>query len=176
MLNVGCGSHRAAAPWINVDRSLGSPLREDGFRDFPCHPDIIADVRALPFADDTVDAIYAGHVLEHIEYEQNHLALTELWRVLAPGGRLCVVGPDMDRAVGELAEFAPCIWPGMSGEWSTWPGAGHQYCPTAANTADVLRVVFPDAAEVPVGNLDGFWPITDRTGWQFSFLATKEAA
>ena len=167
-LNVGCGGLPGPKPWINVDRSTGT-------RSFPCHPDVVADLRTLPFKDDAADAVYAGHVLEHIEYDEVCDALAELRRVLRPGGELAVVGPDMDRAVGEFAEFAPIIWPGLDGDWSSWPGAGHQYCPTATNTLDRIVQVFPDAHEVPVAGLDESWPIVDRAGWQFAFLATKEA-
>jgi predicted SAM-dependent methyltransferase len=134
---------------------------------------VVADIRDLPFPDGSAEAVYAGHVLEHIEYHEVGAALTEIRRVLQPGGRLGVVGPDMDRAVGEFAEFAPCIWPGLTGEWSSWPGARHQYIPTAENTLALILPVFPNAREVPVSELDGFWPILDRGGWQFAFEATK---
>jgi SAM-dependent methyltransferase len=176
MLNVGCGGHRAPDPWVNIDRGLGSPVREDGNRSFPCHPDVIADVRSLPFEDGSASAIYAGHVLEHIEYDEVHLALEEFRRVLEPGGKLAIVGPDMDRAVGEFEEFAVCIWPGLVGEWSNWAGAPHQYRPTAVNTWKLIVPVFPHAREVPVGDLDSFWPAPSRDGWQFAFLAQKEGS
>ena len=164
ILNIGCGGHPFPAPWINIDRSTGS-------RGFPCHPDVIADVRDLPFDDGSVDAIYAGHVLEHIEYEDCPAAVREMRRVLRPGGRLAVVGPDMDRAHGEWAEFAPLIWPGLVGEWSSWPGAAHQYIPTAANTLAFLEPVFPNVVEIPIVDLDPFWPAPSRDGWQFAFVA-----
>lgn len=150
-----------------MDRSFGT-------RGFPCHPDVIADTRHLPYGDGSASAIYAGHVLEHIEYDDVHLAIMEFRRVLEPGGLLAIVGPDMDRARGEFAEYAPCIWPGLTGEWSTWPGAAHQYCPTAANTRPLIAPFFPNVAEVPITELDDSWPITDRAGWQFAFLAEKE--
>lgn len=163
-LNLGCGGHHAPAPWVNIDRSLGS-------RGFPCHPDVLADLRALPIPDASADAVYAGHVLEHIEYELNHLALAEMRRVLKPGGSLCIVGPDYDRATGEWADLAECIWPGLSGEWHEWPGAQHQYCSTAANTAPLVRAVFPGAVEVPIGDLDpDVWPVMNQDGWQFAFV------
>jgi SAM-dependent methyltransferase len=46
---------------------------------------------ALPFADDTFDVVAAFDVLEHCEPE--HRALSELTRVLRPGGRLLMSVP-----------------------------------------------------------------------------------
>jgi SAM-dependent methyltransferase len=151
---------------VNIDRSLGT-------RGFPCHPDVVADIRRLPWTDESVDAVYAGHVLEHIPYEDGTSAVAEMRRVLKPGGRLCIVGPDMDRCVGEFADLAPCVWPGMDGDWATWEGAGHEYCSTATNTRPLISAVFPDVVEVPMGELDEFWPPTNHDGWQFAFLAVK---
>jgi SAM-dependent methyltransferase len=47
--------------------------------------------RPLPFANGTFDAIVAAEVLEHLV--EDHLALLELRRVLADGGRLIVTVP-----------------------------------------------------------------------------------
>ena len=58
-LNLGCGSHVAPSPWVNVDCSYGTA-------GFPCFPDVLCDIRTLPWQDGEVDAVYAGHVLEHL--------------------------------------------------------------------------------------------------------------
>lgn len=42
----------------------------------------------LPFADGAVHAIYASHVIEHIEWSRVAFALEEACRVLRPGGTL----------------------------------------------------------------------------------------
>lgn len=42
------------------------------------------DLRRLPFADASYDLVYASHVLEHID--DDHAALSEVRRVLRPGG------------------------------------------------------------------------------------------
>ena len=50
-----------------------------------------ADALALPFPDATFDRIIASEVLEHIWADE--LAISELVRVLRPGGRLAVTVP-----------------------------------------------------------------------------------
>lgn len=46
--------------------------------------DVKADLCDLPFGDDTFDIIFCNHVLEHIE--DDHKAMSELFRVMKPGG------------------------------------------------------------------------------------------
>lgn len=46
----------------------------------------------LPLADSAVDRILMVHALEHAE--NPHQTLMEMWRVLAPGGRLVIVVPN----------------------------------------------------------------------------------
>ncbi len=48
------------------------------------HPDILGDIHALPFADNSIDAITCVYVLEHVEEPQK--AVKEMYRVLKPGG------------------------------------------------------------------------------------------
>lgn len=48
-----------------------------------------ADVRSLPFAAGTFDAVFSGSTLDHFESETDiGVAIRELGRVLRPGGRL----------------------------------------------------------------------------------------
>ena len=47
-----------------------------------------ADVRSIPYADESFDMVMAAHVLEHLPHP--YRALKEMMRVLKPGGRLFI--------------------------------------------------------------------------------------
>ena len=50
------------------------------------------------FADNSIDEVYASHVLEHLGFrEELPKALREIWRVLKPGGVLKISVPDFER-------------------------------------------------------------------------------
>ncbi len=63
----------------------------------PCvdHVGNASDLRR--FEDGSFDQIYASHVVEHYDYQNQLLAtLKEWYRVLRPAGMLCVSVPDLD--------------------------------------------------------------------------------
>ena len=62
------------------------------------HVDYLGDVRLVvrDFADDTVDEIYASHVLEHLGYDAAlPETLAQFARILKPGGRCHIGVPDL---------------------------------------------------------------------------------
>ena len=80
-INIGAGL-RPVVGWTNID----------------LHPaELALDLRwGLPLADGTVDLAYSAHCLEH-QYLADALGtLREIHRVLAPGGRLRLVVPDIE--------------------------------------------------------------------------------
>lgn len=93
LLNLGCGARRHP-DWVNVD--------------FCAHaPDVLAHDLAtpLPFADDSFDAVYHSHVLEHLPREAASGFLAECRRVLRPGGVLRVAVPDLERLARTYLEL-----------------------------------------------------------------------
>ncbi|RZL03858.1 MAG: methyltransferase domain-containing protein [Rubrivivax sp.] len=59
--------------------------------------DYLGDVCDLSqFADNSIDELYASHVLEHISQAKVGPTLKGLHRVLKPGGRLLISVPDLD--------------------------------------------------------------------------------
>jgi len=88
-LNLGCG-RRQIDGWTGVDvRNYGQ--------------DHIADIRRLPFADESADAIMAIHVLEHFYLWEVQGLMAEWVRVLRPDGELIVEVPDIFLAVSRMA-------------------------------------------------------------------------
>ena len=59
--------------------------------------DFVGNCTSLsPFAENTVAAIYASHVVEHLAHSSEvRLALKEFYRVLKPAGKLYIAVPDM---------------------------------------------------------------------------------
>jgi ubiquinone/menaquinone biosynthesis C-methylase UbiE len=60
--------------------------------------DVKADAGDLPFPDNSVEEIWASHILEHIPPPRVQPVLREWLRVLEPGGTLTVATPDLDDA------------------------------------------------------------------------------
>lgn len=59
-----------------------------------------ADSQLLPFADDSLDVVTCCHSFHH--YPDQARVVSEMHRVLRPGGRLFLLDGDRDRPVGRL--------------------------------------------------------------------------
>ncbi len=76
ILEVGSGNGLVAY----YLKSIGLAVKVCDF-DARVKPDIIADVRSLPLADDSFDAVAAFQILEHIPFKEVVVALGEIKRV-----------------------------------------------------------------------------------------------
>jgi predicted SAM-dependent methyltransferase len=63
---------------------------------------IALDMRAIEMEDESVDAVFASHVLEHIR--EDGKALRELYRVLRPGGIAILPVPIVSNSTIEYPE------------------------------------------------------------------------
>lgn len=65
--------------------------------------------RPWPFADGSVSAILASHILEHFDKQEGRLFLRECYRILKPGGILALAVPDMDKFITArlTGDFSP---------------------------------------------------------------------
>lgn len=109
-VNLGCGP-LAPANWINVDGSWNAWFtHHPGLRKFfetigffrkgsggrwSVRPLVHDITKPLPFATNSISAIYGSHVFEHLYRSDAIRLLVECKRVLKPGGILRLVVPDV---------------------------------------------------------------------------------
>ena len=68
------------------------------------NPDIIADLRDLPFDDSSVDEIYACAVIEHFGRHEQKSVLSEWYRILRPGSYLYLSTTDFEQCARHYLE------------------------------------------------------------------------
>ncbi len=88
-VQLGPGQRNYLDGWVNVDANM-----------FTGRCDVWTDIsRRLPFRDESVDAVYSHHVIEHLPDLWGHFR--EVFRILKPGGVVRVGGPNGDAAMRE---------------------------------------------------------------------------
>lgn len=95
-VEIGPGKHPLGDDWTTVG-TAGS--------DHEC----LWGMQRLPFDDDSVDEIYASHVIEHVPWWRTQSAIDEAFRVLRPGGTIELHTIDFAKVVelylrGEAAD------------------------------------------------------------------------
>lgn len=91
-VQLGPGQGNYLPGWVNVDANM-----------FTGRCDVWADLRnPLPFHDETVDAMYSHHVVEHLPSLVSHLA--DVFRCLRPDGVYRLGGPNGDSAIRRFLE------------------------------------------------------------------------
>jgi len=97
VLHVGCGSYHPESLPLELRTEEWQEIRLD--IDPNMNPDILGTITDLSAVDDnSVDAVYSSHNLEHIYDYEVPLALAEFKRVLKSGGLTWLVVPDMQTA------------------------------------------------------------------------------
>lgn len=91
-VQLGPGQDKYIPGWINVDANM-----------FTGKCDVWADLRhPLPFLDNTIEAMYSHHVIEHLPSLETHFR--DVLRCLSPGGVYRVGGPNGDSAIRKFME------------------------------------------------------------------------
>jgi len=101
VLDLGCGTyrtpqmiHQAGLPTTGCD--LFSEVKLKVYREVvgPNGPTLVSyDGKTIPFEDDTFDTVGTLCVFEHVS-DMEHM-LREIARVLKPGGRMIILGPNL---------------------------------------------------------------------------------
>ena len=100
-INLGCSIYKLHG-FENID--ILPTISEPTNGDFGVKPDVVADVRCLPYEEESVDFIYAGHLLEHFYWKETAALLAEWRRVLKTGCKLCITAPDCFWGAKNFAE------------------------------------------------------------------------
>jgi predicted SAM-dependent methyltransferase len=113
-LHLGCGRIRLPG-YINVDIQPGAAV------------DKVADLRALPWPDSSVDMVYSCAAIEHFGRREWIDVLKEWARVLKPGGLLRLSTADFEAAIeryreaGNLQELLGLLIGGQKDDYD-WHG------------------------------------------------------
>ena len=142
-LNIGGG--RTPIPgYLTVDRVFGD------------------EAYPLEFGDDTLDEIYASHVLEHFGWSEYEDVLRDWIRAIRPGGTLRISVPDIDRAMAMAGQ------PGMPPVGAVLMGGQtdpNDFHKSAWNTPDLTALL----KRLGLVNVREFEPFAnDCSRWPFS--------
>ena len=80
-INMGCGWRNFGKDWIHIDGGSYEHLDYN-------------NINVLPFEDNSIDLIYASHVIEYFDLIEINTLLKEWNRVLKKGSTLRVAVPD----------------------------------------------------------------------------------
>jgi predicted SAM-dependent methyltransferase len=106
-LHIGCGKGLLAG-WINIDIHP-APLS-------------INVLRGLPFRTGSVRHIFVSHFLEHLFFPRDVKPfLAELRRVLAPGGIVRIVVPDIEQCIEAYTAKDQAFFASRRETWEWWP-------------------------------------------------------
>ncbi|MDT3396111.1 class I SAM-dependent methyltransferase [Streptomyces sp. B1866] len=112
VLDIGCGNGKFLSR-LHQDRpdlrTVGMDISAGILADLADKAVLVADAHALPFGDDTADAVLALHMLYHVA--DIPAAIEELARVLRPGG-MVIASTNSDTDKRELDQ----IWQRAAGD------------------------------------------------------------
>ena len=129
VLDLAAGTGTSSVPFadagaqvVSVDMSLG--MLFEGLRRNPDLSFVAGDALALPFADDAFDAATVSFGLRNVQ--DTEAALTELLRVVKPGGRLVICefsAPTWGPWRRVYTTYLPVVVPGVAKLVSPNPAA-----------------------------------------------------
>lgn len=178
-VNIGCGPHRARAPWVNVDRVyLPGRIEPDMVNKSGLPADLAPD--PIPYGSAT--HVYLGHVLEHVRWETVPDFLRSVRTLTESGGLVAVVGPDVQKVIAGHKEgrypwslVSACL-EGSNAQIddieATHDGARHQWNCTEERVVEAFGLAgFVDIEPFKPRELSGEWPLVSPADWQCAVVA-----
>ena len=89
--DLGCG----ALPRLEIGVDIDKSLKKLWLERFPGRPFIIADIKFLPFKNESLDELISVHSIEHFSHREVPLILKEWCRVLKRGAKLTISCPNI---------------------------------------------------------------------------------
>jgi len=185
LLNAGCGTHYADG-WVNTD------VWDDGIT---TRPDIkVEPGKPYPFSDNYFDAVFLGHVLEHMDWKEVPNFLNDMKRISKPNAKFLICGPDVFKTIkrwSENQEPWEMVLSTMehqdidtqpSREHLWWDGATHHWNCHHERVWNLLQNLgftsLVDVFDVIPKNANGqnwqheniLWPVVGHWYWQFAIL------
>ena len=91
ILDFGCGAKPYAQYFTHADEYMGLDIEKSGHIHTDEQIDVYYDGKVIPFDENHFDAVFSSEVFEHIFNLEE--VLTEIQRVLKPGGKLLFTCP-----------------------------------------------------------------------------------
>lgn len=184
LLNAGCGTHYADG-WINCDVWVDEKTKPD-VQVTPSEP--------YPFEDSYFDAIYLGHVIEHIDWDKVVPFLQDMKRMAKPNAPILIVGPDVHKTIqrwkdglepwemvlSTMEHQEHNYQPEREHQW--WDGATHHWNCHHQRVEQIVKEIgftniedyfdrIPNNATSkwwvdPTTNIN--WPVVGKWYWQFA--------
>ena len=115
-MNLGAGGHWSQLDWVSLDKAQG----EEGF---------LSAETVFPQNDNSVLHIFSAHFFEHVDDATARNLLKESYRVLAPGGYIRIIVPDIAKLIQRYQEGKEMFE--LPSAASTWTAYGIE--PTLLN-------------------------------------------
>lgn len=102
-IHVGCGSKRKAQTTVGFNTPEWTEIRFD--IDASVAPDVLGSMTDMSaVADESMDALFSSHNIEHLYPHEVPIALKEFLRVLKPDGFAVITCPDLQSVCALVAD------------------------------------------------------------------------
>jgi len=103
VLDIGCGTGRIIPDLLDKNAivtgaDISTEMLKIAQEKFPKVNFVEADIRKLPFKDDSFDFVIAAFVIVHLKQVELENAFDEVYRVLKPGGKFILTNINQKKA------------------------------------------------------------------------------